>query len=47
VAYTAFNGEEKTCIEAGMDYFLPKPASYSAIRDILQQINLKLEMKAA
>jgi CheY-like chemotaxis protein len=53
IAYTAFNGEEKTCIDAGMDHFcnysffihisiVSKPASYNNIRDILHEINTKL-----
>jgi CheY-like chemotaxis protein len=31
VAYTAYTDEESACKTAGMDYFLPKPASISSI----------------
>lgn len=31
VAYTAYTDEESDCKMAGMDYFLPKPASITAI----------------
>lgn len=38
VALTAFSDEvnQKECLEAGMDYFMPKPVRRPALRDILR-----------
>ncbi|TNV86947.1 hypothetical protein FGO68_gene10164 [Halteria grandinella] len=44
VAYTAYTDEESACKMAGMDYFLPKPASITAIQSVLQDIDDKLAL---
>lgn len=43
MAYTAYTDEEAACKEAGMDYFLPKPAYITSIQNVLREIDARLE----